>query len=244
MNAKNLILQQQLSQENDHLLKRIEAQEKDFQVTNETLRTEIVYLQERNQKLESKVIFLENEYKTLENRLKSVQNKQNHDENEGEDEDNELSSKEPKCCLILSDPNECSPKNELSFSVLAEKEKLESQILQLNELVDSLKKENQLVTTQLEELEDKYKGIDDIQTQLDQRNKLIQQQNQNITDLKCQIEEIEQKSKQQIDYLNSQHSNKIQELESKLISEKNNSEKCQEELNALNENLTQLSNVM
>ena len=133
----------------------------------------------------------ENEYKTLENRFKSVQNKLNHDENE--DKDNELSSKEPKCCLILSDPNQCSPKNELSFSVLAEKEKLENQILQLTELVDSLKKENQLVTTQLEELEDKYKGIDDIQTQLDQGNQLIQQQNQIITGLKCQIEEIKQK---------------------------------------------------
>ena len=48
VNAENLILQQQLTQENDHLLKRIEVQEKDFQVTNETLRTEIVSLQERN----------------------------------------------------------------------------------------------------------------------------------------------------------------------------------------------------
>ena len=89
-----------------------------------------------------------------------------------------------------------SPKNELSFSVLAEKEKLENQILRLSKLVDNLKKENQLVTTQLEELEDKYKGIDNIQTQLDQGNQLIQQQNQIITDLKCQIEEIQQKSKQ------------------------------------------------
>ena len=151
-------------------------------------------MQERKQKLESKVKLLENEYKTLENRFKSVQNKQNHVENE--DEDNELSSKKPKCCLILSDPNQCSPKNELSFSVLAEKEKLESQILQLNELVDNLKKENQLVTTQLEELDDKYKGIHHIQTLLDQGNQLIQQQNQIITDLKCQIEEIQQKSKQ------------------------------------------------
>ena len=55
VNIENLILQQQLAQENDYLLKRIEAQEKDFQVTNETLRIEIVFLQERNQKLKSKV---------------------------------------------------------------------------------------------------------------------------------------------------------------------------------------------
>ena len=45
VNIENLILQQHLTKD-DHLLKRIEAQEKDFQVTNVTLSTEIASLQD------------------------------------------------------------------------------------------------------------------------------------------------------------------------------------------------------
>ncbi|KAI1278105.1 GRIP1-associated protein 1 [Halotydeus destructor] len=193
---------EQLSNDNDHLLRKIEAQEEEFKITNQTLKGEIALLMETNHKLVREV-----------NALKGLP----------DDYEDESISDGP----VEADLGKVNMNNErsLSYAFLAEKDALNSRIHELNSKVTELtekcdklqsecsdlekvKREHSLAMSQLnqvvQESENKQSMISELQLAVNElKERLISDKSELESNREKAIKQIELEKQSITDELNS-----------------------------------------
>ncbi len=236
----------QLVNENESLVRKIESQEQEFKVTNETLKSEITSLMTINEKLQNELkLFQNNSYVESHPECDlgvnvEVISDQNITINDIEDNNNCQTFQMP---INKTFDQQNDSVSQLSFAILAEKEKLETKVNELQELVESLRKENELISAQVEELQIKCEKSDQMQTELDDCNNLIERQNSLIEEMRVHKNELELKFKSDCDKLRAENNTKVELLDSKLKSVNETNERLENNLKELTNKLHELENV-
>ena len=218
---------EQLAIDNDNLMRKIESQEQEFRVTNDTLRQEIQSLIAENDKLKEE--------------LKSFRGQESHPECDLGVNSDQIHSDITYDNMPSGD--QINGQKQLSYAVLAEKERLEIKCNELQELTDSLRKENALIATQVEELQSKCVESDRLQQELNDLNKMIDRQNSLIEEMRSHKIEIEHKFKADCDKLKAEHQSKVEALDQKIRSGQNSNQSLQNTIKELNDKLSELEAV-
>lgn len=163
----------QLQIENEHLQRKIQLQEDEFRLTNDTLRQEITHLLKQNQLLSEKIC-QQNQSNSEDQTDSFVGNAQ---ENEAEEKKQHLKEIE----LISTNTTSISNSQSLSYAMLKEKEQMESKV---NDLKDKLL---QTEETNRQLIED-AKQLIEIKTQKIALDEQVGKFNRTIVELEKQIQ--------------------------------------------------------
>jgi chromosome segregation ATPase len=187
---------QHLVTENELLIRRIDAQEQEFRVTHNTLKEEIQTLVATNESLRDQL----RAHVPVECDLGT-----NSSDNSRQLDDNR-------------DMSSGGSRDQISYAILAEKERLELKICDLEEAVNGLRKENQSLVTKLDEFKRKCEDTERLQQELMDSTAMIERQNSLIEEMRAHKMEMEVKFKADCERIRGDHQSKVDSLEQRLKS--------------------------